>query len=54
MKEKFIRAYMYCFGTTKKEAVKTYRECVKNGNLGYISAIIESHELDTHLAFYND
>lgn len=54
MKEKFIRAYMYCFGTTRKEAVKTYRECVRDGKTGYISAIIESYCKDTHQAFYND
>ena len=54
MKDKFIRAYMYSFGTTKKEAVQTYKECIRNGKTGYIAAIIQGYEQDSCKAFYED
>lgn len=54
MKEKFIRAYMYEYGTTKKEALKVYRDCINSGNIGYITAIIDLYDDQCKLAFYND
>lgn len=54
MKNEFIMAYMATFGTTKKEAAKTFRECMKNGNKGYISAIVEGFRNQAKKAFYAD
>lgn len=53
-KKDFITAYMATFGTTKKEAVKTYSDCIKGGNVGYISAIVEGFKNQAKKAFYND
>lgn len=50
MKEKFIKAYQYCYGATRKEAEKAFREATP----AYIAAIIESMNQDAHRAFYND
>lgn len=54
MKSAFITAYMATFGTTKKEAARTYRDCMRDGNKGYISAIIEGFEKQSKKAFYAD
>lgn len=49
-KNTFISAYMYCYGATKRDAEKAY----KNANIEYIRAIIESLKNDAKSAFYND
>lgn len=54
MKSAFITAYMATFGTTKKEAAQTYRDCMKNGNKGYVSAIVEGFKNQSKKAFYAD
>lgn len=54
MKSAFITAYMATFGTTKKEAARTYRDCMKSGNKGYISAIVEGFKNQSKKAFYAD
>ena len=54
MKKDFIAAYMASFGTTKKEAAKTYKECKAAGNTGYISAIIEGFKMQARANFNND
>ena len=54
MKDKFIKAYMYCYDATKRAAEKVYCDCIKNNNIGYIYAIIESLNNDAKNSFYND
>lgn len=54
MKNEFITAYMATFGTTKKEAAKTYKECMKAGNKGYISAIVEGFKNQARRSFCED
>ena len=54
MKSEFITAYMATFGTTKKEAARTYKECKENGNTGYISAIIEGFKNQAKRLFCED
>ena len=49
-KDKFIQAFCYCYGATKKRAMEVY----KTATTEYITAVIESAKQDTHKAFYND
>lgn len=49
-KAEFLTAYVYAYGTTKKQAEKAYKEASAN----YINAIIEGYHQDTRKAFYND
>ena len=53
-KNDFITAYQCTFGTTKKEAAKTYKECIRDGKTGYISAIIEGFKMQVKANFNND
>ena len=50
MKNKFITAYMYAFGCTKKKALEIY----KSASASFIQAIIDSYNNDCHNTFYND
>ncbi len=50
MKQKFIKAYCYCYGSTVKEAKKVYKKASKD----YIDAIIESMQRDVIHSFYCD
>lgn len=50
MREKFIKAYCYCYGETKKKAAEVYRKATAE----YIQAVIDSYDHDTRKAFYND
>lgn len=50
MKEKFIQAYIYCYGATRKQATEAY----KNATPGYIQAVIDSLRHDAHAALYED
>ncbi len=50
MKNDFISAYIYAYGSTKKEAEKAY----KTASPEYIAAIIEGHKRDARAGFYND
>ena len=54
MRKDFITAYIVTFGATKKEAGKVYADCMKKGQTGYISAIIEGFKRSARSAFYND
>ena len=49
-KNTFISAYIYCYGATKREAEKAY----KNASINYIQAVIDSMKTDAKKAFYND
>jgi hypothetical protein len=49
-KAEFINAYIYSYGTTKKQAEKAYKEA----SAAYIAAIIDSYHQDARKAFYND
>ena len=50
IKKRFIDAYIYCYGATKKEAEAVY----KTASPEYIYAVIESAQQDGRKAFYND
>ncbi len=50
MKNKFITAYMYAYGCTKKKALETY----KSASAYFIQAVIDNFNNDCHQAFYND
>lgn len=52
MKQLFITAYLWMFGTTKKEAEKAYRE--NKNNPVYIRAVIEGHTGNARKSFYAD
>lgn len=49
-KNDFVKAYMYCYGSTKKEALQVF----KTTNKKYQDAIIECFKHDARSAFYND
>ena len=49
-KRKFIDAYMWMFGETKRKAASAYRETSEE----YHAAVIETWLNQCHLAFYND
>lgn len=49
-KDDFVKAYIYCFGSTKKEALQVFKITDKK----YQNAIIECFKHDVHSAFYND
>ena len=50
MKKRFIDAYIYCYGGTRKQAENVY----KNAGSEYIKAVIASYEIDAKKAFFND
>ena len=50
MKNDFINAFIYCYGSTRKDAEKAY----KNATPEYIQAIIDSMKQDARGAFYQD
>lgn len=50
MKDKYIQAYCYLFGATKKEAIKSY----KVADMEYIKEIIKAFDSNSKKAFYND
>lgn len=50
MKARFIRAYQWLFGTTKKEAARVYREAPET----YIRGVIESFENNAICTFFED
>lgn len=50
MRDQFVTAFIYCYGGTRKEALKAY----KNADTGYIKAVIASYYGDVKKAFYND
>lgn len=54
MKEQFIRAYIYNYGSTKKQAEKVYKECIQAGKIEYINAILDGYYNETKKAFYQD
>lgn len=54
MKNSFISAYIYSYGATKNEAVKIYQTCLKNGNIGFIQAIIDEYNNQVKKSFYED
>lgn len=49
-KQRFINAYIWLFGTTKKEASKAY----KTASTEYIHQIIETFENNAKRAFITD
>lgn len=49
-KEDFVNAYTSMFGTTKKEALQTYKEVP----LSYKREIVRGWKNQTKKAFYND
>lgn len=49
-KDDFINAYIYAFGSTKKEALQIW----KTTDAKYYNAIIEGFKNDVQSAFYND
>jgi len=49
-KSKFIDAYKYLFGGTKKAAEKVY----KTADVHYINACIEAFERNAKVSFYHD
>lgn len=49
-KDDFIKAYIYCFGSTKKEALQVFKTTDKK----YHNLVIESFKQDARKAFYND
>ena len=50
MKEDFIKAYTYMYGSTKKKAFEIYRTADKS----YISTIVSAFKCDAQKTFYND
>lgn len=50
MKEKFVEAYKWLFGGTKKAATIAY----KNNTKEYILAIIATYYSETKKSFYKD
>ena len=50
MKQRFINAYMRNYGTTKKEAMQTYKTLDND----FITAIIDVYENNAKKSFYND
>ena len=50
MKESFIKAFTWYYGSTRKEAGKMYREV----NSDYINAIITAYRNECKKSFYND
>ncbi|MCQ2978076.1 MAG: hypothetical protein MJ232_08685 [archaeon] len=53
MENRFVNAFCWLYGTTKKEAVKTYK-ALKNNDINYINNIINCFENNAKKAFYND
>lgn len=49
-KDDFIKAYTYCYGGTKKEALQAF----KTTNKKYQNAIIKCFKHDAQSAFYDD
>jgi hypothetical protein len=50
MKKRFITAYTWLFGTTKKEAERVYKIAPQS----YILGVIESFETNAIRAFFED
>lgn len=50
MKNDFIKAFCYCYGVSKKNALSVY----KSASIKYIKAVIDSYNNDVKKAFYND
>lgn len=50
MKERFITAYKWSYGATRKEALEVYRKATPE----YINAIIDGFELNAKKSFYDD
>ena len=50
MKKRFIDAFIYCYGGTRKEALNVYN----SAGIEYIKAVIASYETDAKKAFLND
>lgn len=50
MKEDFIKAYIYMYGSTKKKALEVYNSTDKD----YISAIIYAFKRNAKEGFYHD
>lgn len=49
-KNDFIKAYTYCYGSTKKEALQVW----KITDTKYHNAIIEGFKNNVRSSFYND
>lgn len=54
LKERFIKAYTYDYGVTKKRAYDVYKDCIKNKNFEYIKEICGEYYSQTKKMFYND
>lgn len=50
LKKRFLFAYSWIFGTTKKEAERVYR----TADYGYIKSVIDSFEHNAAITFYED
>lgn len=50
MKEDFIKAYVYMYGSTKKKALEVFKTADKS----YISAIVYAFKRNAQAAFYED
>ena len=50
MKEKFINAYCYCYGETKRRAKEIY----KTASEMYIKEVIKAYEHDIIASMYED
>ena len=53
-KNRFIDAYVWMFGSTKMEAIKTYSRAMSVADYGYIKEIIACFEDNAKRCFYDD
>ncbi len=54
LKNRFIEAYCWMFGSSKKHAGIIYDNAYKLNQFDYIGAIIDAYENQTKTAFYCD
>lgn len=50
----FITAYVAMYGSTKENALKRYRQAIKNNDISYISEVCNYFYSNARKSFYND
>ena len=54
MKNTFIDAYVWLYGSTKKTAERIYRTAIGCGDYRYVKEVIACFENNSKQSFYND
>lgn len=54
MKNNFMEAYVWMYGSTKKKANEVFRRAMEIADYDYIKEVIACYESNAQKSFYND